>query len=1200
MNDCLKNKCGENFNTQIAYFKNKKNCSIKNYLNNIKLQQRVQIGRYELKCENGHPLIPVDLRKKDQKSHFRHKNEGDISGNYMTEWHSEWERNFENQEIILPKLKDCIKGRRADATVGNYSLEFQHSRISENEVKERKQDHGLHGNEIIWIIDCTDSINVEKLHLSGNFLIEFKLKKYTWQFKHFNCHKYIYLNQGDKIYRICPEEVKSSMIDVLDFVTKKDFINAIKNNTLESIWNNTKLEVCKLYWKQRGAGCGKTFESIESIDYPIFSDKYQRTYLTKMHSAKEVIINEFKNQQKNLNISDIKISKSWSKKHYKIDYFNNTIAKKCTILIGTIDSFMFAISDKKNKKDDKDFFVALTKSISEGNTSIDINGDIKYAGNLISINKRNLIIIDETQDLPPTYLHALCTIMRDTLVDICLIGDKLQSIFGSDNVFTYLENNELPHINVIKDKSKNEVRRFHNKNFIPFCNKLVPFQKFDLPKIEGICPNDETCKYEHEDDKQPYDIFEIPPIYALDTDEPKVSKLVDVILKKMETCVLRYGYLPYHFMFIFPILEKNYLARRLETAIHFFWLSVLKESTDIKYINYRNKYVFKDEYWFKNLKKDIFPKYVVFHKSSEGKSIDLTESEYATRILSIHASKGNGREVVFLLGISEHALKIFSHKVKNLQYESLHNVSITRQKKLLYVGLVNDDGEIWKRYNNKCNITLDTNIKPKIQDIKCKYKLSDVVRYVLDNDFDNFNEKCIKSYGYEDLIPENRKSKKIIDLGHHIIRYYMTIYYLLYYIINEEQVESSKNDDCEELKESLLDISKRDIKSYDRKEYYKKLEEIVKFSKNHQWNAIEEIPILKFNSSNYSIYAKYESILINMMKNIQKKIKDSGKKLPYLCPLEIIILFYMLLTKKNGKFSEISIMNLYTLLSNFDECSNFINEEHNKIGCLCKLELSGSGSNSESENLKEIRNSIIKHYERVNLTEKLYKNIKKNFPTGFKYNIFHPVVYNGRGEDFKIWENFKIIAHSENRVIIFNIHPQFNSMNFYDIITNSILQTFLLKNTKEEQKNYKRYNEKLITTCIITLDSEKPIVYNFLINESDFYKQLIKKFIINMCEKHHEKIYEYFKWCNNNKVGNLMDYICKQISIDTKKYNLPQYIQNCIIQISKQPSCICIQIITKKDSVLEKLKNELEYWVNQYVGLSDNTIDVDNDVIMFE
>jgi hypothetical protein len=67
-----------------------------------------------------------------------------------------------------------------------------------------------------------------------------------WKFEHFFCHDFIFLNFKDNIYKINPNDIKSNMIDVIEYKTKIEFINSIKNN------------VNILYHTQRGAGCGKT------------------------------------------------------------------------------------------------------------------------------------------------------------------------------------------------------------------------------------------------------------------------------------------------------------------------------------------------------------------------------------------------------------------------------------------------------------------------------------------------------------------------------------------------------------------------------------------------------------------------------------------------------------------------------------------------------------------------------------------------------------------------------------------------------------------------------------------------------------------------------------------------------------------------------------------------------------------------------
>ena len=79
-----------------------------------------------------------------------------------------------------------------------------------------------------------------------------------------------------------------------------------------------------------------------------------------------------------------------------------------------------------------------------------------------------MIIIDEAQDLGPEYIEAVCSIMRNTYIDACIIGDKLQSIWGEHNIHTFLEFNELPHITIEKSMGINHVMRFHNEHFKNF------------------------------------------------------------------------------------------------------------------------------------------------------------------------------------------------------------------------------------------------------------------------------------------------------------------------------------------------------------------------------------------------------------------------------------------------------------------------------------------------------------------------------------------------------------------------------------------------------------------------------------------------------------------------------------------------------------------------------------------------------------
>jgi hypothetical protein len=354
---------------------------------------------------------------------------------------------------------------------------------------------------------------------------------------------------------------------------------------------------------------------------------------------------------------------------------------------------------------DGDYFSGIIKSIADGYA--DEIKNINY-GSYVKLCKETIIIIDESQDLSPDYILAIAKIMGTTHVDTYIIGDKLQSIWDENNVFTHLEKNDFPYpIKIHRFNGKNEVRRFHNKQFIGFVNNIIDFEKYNLPKISGICDGS-NCEYNHNDNEKPYDIFEMPNIYLNDQKSENIEKTIITVILYMEKEIENNNYLPNNFMFIFPYLNKNGLANALESKLQEFWKNKFQD------INYNNNVVKKHEYWNNEYTDNKYIQYVYFHKSSEGKSINLAESKNSTRLLSIHASKGLGCEVVFLLGINEQMLHFYSNKTDSLQYDSLLHVAITRQKLKLYVGIMGINCDVYKKIKKAVgNIIIDNNIEPK-------------------------------------------------------------------------------------------------------------------------------------------------------------------------------------------------------------------------------------------------------------------------------------------------------------------------------------------------------------------------------------------------------------------------------------------------------------------------------------------------------
>ena len=110
-------------------------------------------------------------------------------------------------------------------------------------------------------------------------------------------------------------------------------------------------------------------------------------------------------------------------------------------------------------------------------------------------------------------------------------------------------------------------------------------------------------------------------------------------------------------------MKNNIIASELQTKIQEYWLEKEAEGND------------------------EYTQYVYLHKHTEGTVINTKDSINSTRIMSIRSSKGDGRKVTFILGVTEDSLKIVSNKQRGLVYESYLHVALTRAKNQIYFGL---------------------------------------------------------------------------------------------------------------------------------------------------------------------------------------------------------------------------------------------------------------------------------------------------------------------------------------------------------------------------------------------------------------------------------------------------------------------------------------------------------------------------------
>lgn len=1119
-----------------VYIDNKE-YTIKSY-NEIKNKNpKSIILKYDIFDKNGKQLEYVKSKQEKFRSHFRSKNNQERTTNPMTDWHCIWGNYFLEIKEKIYNHKNMIKSnRRADVDLNEKKvIEFQHSCISKEEVDNRKHDWNLVNKDILWVIDGSDTIEVTELKNSSRIFLEFKSD--PWKYESFTSYNFIYIDIENKLYKVNPKFVKSNMIDVQLPVSKESFIDSLKKN--KQLFVDEKIHQTNIYIKQQGAGNGKTYGIVQLIQDEKFKHYDTFVYLTKQHSAVHVISSEIQDQMKRGDLNDVEIiNQNKVSKKYIINFKNKSKNNQRKIIIGTFDSFVFALGNQQIKACDK--FVAMAKSIIDEELRCTRNGKVKYAGG-INLNKRLLLIGDEMQDLSEEYIKAVIKITRDRYVDFYGVGDLLQSISIKKNSFSFLYENELPNdtINVTKYKPSNICRRFNDKKLINFVNSIVPFsEEYSLPIVKSL---NETIN----DDSLV--IFSGNTVYSQD-DDSKVQEEIDKIMEHYINEVEGNNYKPNDFLIVTPFSSKNTLVDALNTNIRNFWK---KKYKDKEYI-----------------------KHSIFHKSDSGTSIDLTESDNATRIVSIHSSKGDGRPVVFVIGLSEDGLKKFSNESNNLIYDSLIHVALTRMKKKLYVRLECNNDNIHQRIQKYMSESGDKyNIEPYIK-ISKSIKLESMFQNTQkqEKNFNICSEKIFKFTKYNDLPIEEEENKELIDMKHHCVRYIIFYVVLVFKMMEDKLNDKDENISFQQIYQILRNIVDKDINyTLNSRTYYKNL-----YNKKY---IKTDLPILKY-SSEEGDYSEYSYVLekrINKIRTNLSKFLRKGNNME-LKVLDSIIMYHLMQLSDQGKFGDLPISDLYDIIDLYKKAK---------------------------PDEKDIY--LKSHYNKINLISELYNKLKTDY-VNLKWLLDHFVYFNGKSSDFEIYKKFNMIAYNDDFVLVCYIKPQFNQLNYNEVMLDSIFDTFLIKNVEKKDgdtisENYKKFNGKKILTCVLSFDCDEPFIFDWsnmknnddLINvNNDSIKEIIKKELYSNFEMKNNNIYLFYKYYleeskNEEPLTIITNIIDKYNEIkDNDKYTkFPKYIDELFFEIKSS--------IKKKDKEkqLEILKNytniqtfmeEITYNLNEAVN----------------
>lgn len=999
--------------------------------------------------------------------------------------------------------------RRADIRLSsNRTCEIQHSYISEHEIVNRFNDWNEFGKEIIWLIDGNEGVELDQLS-SGNYLLIFNQ---LWKYKSFiKTYNFILLEINELIFKIELNKIKSGMIELKEPKTLKETIDFLKTKPekIWEFWSDENVVKSGLGVYQQGAGNGKTYGIWKSITENI--DRKTYIIITKQHSAKTVIYEELNDQKKRFekgeevyHIENITNSiEENTDKHYVIKYTHKQSKRECIVIIGTIDSFCFNLSNSNIQG--ANFFKGIVDNIKINGANKIKNGYMRYGGQHIQLSKESEIWIDEVQDLPENYLHAMIKLIYETSCYINVVGDKLQSLEYESNFLTNIVEEGLPNIDIIKEHPINNNRRIKVTNMGNKINELINFKNYNLPRIE--CDKDIA----KENNKIPIKIIDSPIIYANNTNDTKLDKVCDIIMEKYKSEVETNNYLPNDFLIIFPIMKGNIIASELQTKIQKYW-------TD----KYDSKYI----------------QYVYLHKHTAGTVINTNDSVNATRIMSVRSSKGDGRKVVFILGVTEESLKIVSNKEIGLVYESHLHVALTRAKNQIYFGLIKNNDDIHRRFAESGYVEYLPNINKKIQ-------LEKITELINKNNFiELLNNNDIN---FNTIIEEESKIelRETVDWGYHCIKYQTFYYNVILNIISNKQTNLSKKNS--QLFVKLRILSQYSIQNLNVKEYYN-------FLSQYQYKQLPAFPLCKI-SDNHE-WKTYHSIIYETIKRIQNHIKINT--IHKLNVYESIILTYMIQIETNQKYTDMNPMDIYNITDYFQKNSNKEQDLLNNIS-----------------NVRTIINSSgIKEYRNIN------------------WNIFKHIELDSKYTYFKINKlQFPIIGNNNTDIIHIVLKSDINKLNFWDTMIEVLLERFLIYNPKSVDDKAK-FKDKKINTYLFLLDKNSfvKIDWDWDKHLSKDIKNEIKCILEKYYQNNHVDIYKYFtfvkdidseKW--DREPDKLIDTIvnkCKDMK-DCPDYII-KFFEDINTKIEEEDN---YDYVNNLDSFNKKINKKLQIYIKKYLDI---------------
>jgi hypothetical protein len=233
---------------------------------------------------------------------------------------------------------------------------------------------------------------------------------------------------------------------------------------------------------------------------------------------------------------------------------------------------------------------------------------------------------------------------------------------------------------------------------------------------------------------------------------------------------------------------------------------------------------------------------------------------------------------------------------------------------------------------------------------------------------------------------------------------------------------------------------------------------------------------------------------------------------------------------QQGIHTNITMNELYNIIDIYSK--SFIDTYDGHNNCLCKKYFKFQNIEM-NKNIEKMSKYLTKHYEDINIIGRQYNKFFQKY-SNINWLRKHKIVYNGMNDDFELSKKINHIGYDDNNVFIIYIKPQFNDLNLYDTLIDSIYDTFLIKNVKNPShinntgkclEDFKKFYNKNIVTVVFSLDNKNYKLFRWFDKESlelinnKLIMEMMRQKLIKKYTNEINYVYNYYKYYREHNIN---------------------------------------------------------------------------------